>query len=141
MVVEKEENFLISPFQIKQTGKLFIANRLIGHITCIPSWLICICVFVYLYLSRLVGRHLYSLMNNSANLHFNAIKLSRFKTLRKDFKKYKQLDTYYEKIQTTYIMKNSNNWIYYENIATGETSPAITPYHFFGKFNFFNFHH
>ena len=28
-----------------------------------------------------------------------------------------------------------------ENIATGETSPAITPYHFFGDFNFFNFHH
>ena len=27
------------------------------------------------------------------------------------------------------------------NIATGETSPAITPYHFFGDFNFFNFHH
>ena len=28
-----------------------------------------------------------------------------------------------------------------KNIATGETSPAITPYHFFGDFNFFNFHH
>ena len=27
------------------------------------------------------------------------------------------------------------------NIATGETSPAITPFHFFGNFNFFNFHH
>ena len=64
---------------------------------------ICIWLFVYLYLSRLVaGRHLYSLMNNSANLHFNAIKLSRFKTLRTDLKKYKQLDfaLYYE-IQCT----------------------------------------
>ena len=28
-----------------------------------------------------------------------------------------------------------------ENIATGETSPAITTYHFFGNSNFFNFHH
>ena len=27
-----------------------------------------------------------------------------------------------------------------KNIATGETSPAITPHHFFGNFNFFNFH-
>ena len=27
-----------------------------------------------------------------------------------------------------------------KNIATGETSPAITPYHFFGNFNFFSFH-
>ena len=63
---------------------------------------VCKCVFVYLYLSRLVGRHLYSLMNNSANLHFNAIKLSRFKTLRKDFKKYKQLKTYVMKYNRGY---------------------------------------
>ena len=28
-----------------------------------------------------------------------------------------------------------------KNIATGETSPAITPYHFLGNFNFSNFHH
>ena len=28
-----------------------------------------------------------------------------------------------------------------KNIATGETSPVITPYHFFGNFNFLNFHH
>ena len=27
------------------------------------------------------------------------------------------------------------------NIATGETSPAIAPFHFFGNFNFFNFHY
>ena len=27
------------------------------------------------------------------------------------------------------------------NIATGETSPAIIPYHFFSDFNFFNFYH
>ena len=27
-----------------------------------------------------------------------------------------------------------------KNIATGEMSPAITPCHFFGNFNFFNFH-
>ena len=27
------------------------------------------------------------------------------------------------------------------NIATGETSPAITPYHYFGNFNFLNLHH
>ena len=28
-----------------------------------------------------------------------------------------------------------------KNIATGETSQAITPFHFFDNFNFFNFHH
>ena len=27
------------------------------------------------------------------------------------------------------------------NIATGKMSPAITPYHFFGNFDFFNFNH
>ena len=27
------------------------------------------------------------------------------------------------------------------NIATGETSQAITPYHFFNYFNFFGFYH
>ena len=28
-----------------------------------------------------------------------------------------------------------------KNIATGETSQAITPYHFFNYFNFFGFYH
>ena len=28
-----------------------------------------------------------------------------------------------------------------QNIATGETPPAITPFHFFGYSNFSNFHH
>ena len=28
-----------------------------------------------------------------------------------------------------------------QNIATGETSQAITPYHFFNYLNFFGFYH
>ena len=36
-----------------------------------------------------------------------------------------------------YLKKNSNlKWIKEENIATGETSQAITPFHFFDNFNF-----
>ena len=32
-------------------------------------------------------------------------------------------------------------YVYYKNIATGETSQAITPHHFFNYFNFFGFYH
>ena len=38
------------------------------------------------------------------------------------------------------IVDKWNQQILNKNIASGETSAAITPFHFFGDFNFFNFH-
>ena len=38
-------------------------------------------------------------------------------------------------------MKTHIPWVFIKNIATGETSPVITPFHFFDYYNFSNFYH